>query len=140
MQSKLVKSWDASNSQALPVFGVGVAFIDESVFSLKQSHEIEKAIENVRLIVSSISSVYKGIHIKPIENICSSDSKDGRSRLSELLDMITDTTGKEDFLQYLRMLSLQKVLYLSLILFIDRKGCRSSFLTLYCLRCSPDCS
>ncbi|XP_020093022.1 cytoplasmic tRNA 2-thiolation protein 2 [Ananas comosus] len=109
MQSKLVKSWDASNSQALPVFGVGVAFIDESIFSLKQSHEIEKAIENVQLIVSSISSVYKGIHIKPIENICSSDSKDGRSRLSELLDMITDNTGKEDFLQYLRMLSLQKI-------------------------------
>ncbi|XP_072988448.1 cytoplasmic tRNA 2-thiolation protein 2 isoform X1 [Typha latifolia] len=109
MQSKALKSWDASNSQALPVFGVGVAFIDEGVLSLKPSHEVDMAVEDIRSIASSVLPAHKEIHIRPIEDIYSMDSEAGRGRMNQLVDMINDPTGREDFLHHLRMLSLQKI-------------------------------
>ncbi|XP_006664691.2 cytoplasmic tRNA 2-thiolation protein 2 [Oryza brachyantha] len=109
MRSKAIESWDASNSQALPVFGVGVAFVDESIFCLKPKHEIEAAIEDIKSIVLSLSAGVKAMHIAPLEDVFSTGSKDGEGRLREAVDMIDDDTGREDFLQCLRMLLLQKI-------------------------------
>ncbi|CAL9767438.1 unnamed protein product [Musa acuminata subsp. burmannicoides] len=109
MQCISLKNWDASKSQALPVFGVGVAFIDESAISIGPLHEMNKVIAQIRSIVSTLSPAHKELHIAPIENICSMSSNDGRIRLNELLDSVTDATGKEDFMKYLRMLTLQKI-------------------------------
>ncbi|XP_039115416.1 cytoplasmic tRNA 2-thiolation protein 2 [Dioscorea cayenensis subsp. rotundata] len=109
MQRKAFTSWVASKSQALPVFGVGVAFVDERVASNQPSCEVDKAIEEIKLIVSDLAPVQKELHILPIESICSLGSNDGKSKLNGLLETITDTTGREDFLHYLRLLSLQKI-------------------------------
>lgn len=109
MQNKSQKNFDASRDRSLPVFGVGVAFIDESSIVPVHSHEIDKAIQEIRLIVSNLAPPRKELHVVPIENICSSNSSDGRDRLKSLLDVVSDATGKEDLLLHLRMLSLQKV-------------------------------
>jgi cytoplasmic tRNA 2-thiolation protein 2 len=109
MQNKSQKNFDASRDRSLPVFGVGVAFIDESSIVPVPSHEIDKAIQEIRLIVSNLAPPRKELHVVPIENICSSNSSDGRDRLKSLLDVVSDATGKEDLLLHLRMLSLQKV-------------------------------
>ncbi|ONK64815.1 uncharacterized protein A4U43_C07F30250 [Asparagus officinalis] len=109
MQCKALKSWDASKSQALPVFGVGVAFIDESAVSSNPSREVDQALKEIRLIVSDLGSPHKELHITPIESIYSLDCIEGRNRLKELLLTISDVTGKEDFLQHLRISSLQKI-------------------------------
>lgn len=109
MRCKAIESWDVSNSQALPVFGVGVAFVDESVLCSKPRDEIEMAIEDIRSIVSSLSTGVKAMHIARLEDVFSTESEDGERRLREAVDMIGDDTGREDFLRCLRMLSLQKV-------------------------------
>uniref|UniRef100_A0A0E0MP48 Cytoplasmic tRNA 2-thiolation protein 2 n=1 Tax=Oryza punctata TaxID=4537 RepID=A0A0E0MP48_ORYPU len=109
MRSKAIESWDASNSQALPVFGIGVAFVDESIMYSKLKHEIEMAIEDMRSIASSLSTGVKALHIVPLEDVFSTESEDGEGRLREAVDMIGDDTGREDFLRCLRMLSLQKI-------------------------------
>lgn len=109
MQRKSFESWDASKSQALPVFGMGIAFIDESVISVDSSYDMNRTIEKIRSIISTLSPAEKELHIASIEDICSVGSDDGRTRLKILLDSVTDATGKEDFLEYLRMLSLQQV-------------------------------
>ncbi|KAL2483084.1 Cytoplasmic tRNA 2-thiolation protein 2 [Forsythia ovata] len=64
MQHKAQKNFDASRDKSLPVFGVGVAYIDESA---------------------------------------------GRHKLMELINAVSDVTGKEDLLEHLRMSSLQKI-------------------------------
>ncbi|XP_062202996.1 cytoplasmic tRNA 2-thiolation protein 2-like [Phragmites australis] len=110
MQSKAIQSWETSNSQALPAFGLGVAFVDESsVLSLKPQWEIETAIEDIRAIVSSLSLGDKAVHIAPLEDVFSSGSEDGEGRLREVVGMIDDETGRDDFLRWLRMLLLQKI-------------------------------
>lgn len=109
MQYRAQKNYDACKDRSLPVFGVGVAFIDEHVGYPKISNQIEKAIEEIKLIVSNLAPPTKELYIVPIERICCSDSMEGRDRLKELLDAVVDTTGKEDLLLHLRMLSLQKV-------------------------------
>lgn len=109
MQNKSQKNFDASRDRSLPVFGVGVAFIDESSIFPVPSHEIDKAIQEIRLIVSNLAPPRKELHVVPIENVCSSNSSDGRDRLKSLLDVVSDATGKEDLLLHLRMLSLQKI-------------------------------
>ncbi|KAL6847287.1 hypothetical protein ACP4OV_023140 [Aristida adscensionis] len=110
MQSKAIQSWETSNSQALPVFGVGVAFVDEtSVLLPKENHEIETAIEDVKAIVSSLSPGDKAIHIAPLEYVFSPESKDEQGRMREVVGMIGDETGRDDFLRSLRMLLLQKI-------------------------------
>lgn len=109
MQYKAQKNFDASRDRSLPVFGVGAAFIDESTVYPRQSHQYEKAIEDMKLIVSNLSPPAKAFHVVPIERIYSSDSIDGRGKLNGLLKTVVDVTGKEDLLLHLRMLSLQKI-------------------------------
>uniref|UniRef100_A0A0A9D246 Cytoplasmic tRNA 2-thiolation protein 2 n=1 Tax=Arundo donax TaxID=35708 RepID=A0A0A9D246_ARUDO len=110
MQSKAIQSWETSNSQALPAFIIGVAFVDESsVFSLRPKREMETAIEDIRVIISSLSPGDKAMHIFPLENLFSSGSEDGQGRLREVVGMIDDETGRDDFLRFLRMLLLQKI-------------------------------
>ncbi|KAJ0985744.1 hypothetical protein J5N97_004100 [Dioscorea zingiberensis] len=109
LQYKAFNSWVASKSQALPVFGVGVAFIDERVFSHHPSCEVDNAIEEIKLIVSELTPVQKELHILSIESLCSLGPNDGKSGLNHLLETISDSTGRDDFLHYLRMLSLQKI-------------------------------
>jgi cytoplasmic tRNA 2-thiolation protein 2 len=111
MRSKAVESWDASNSQALPVFDVGVAFVDESALLSKPRREVELAIADIKSIVSSILPSDKAMHITPLEDVFSSESNGREGRLRELVGMINDDTGREDLLQCLRMLSLQKVVF-----------------------------
>lgn len=106
LQHKSLKNFDASRDRSLPVFGVGVAFIDETTISPLPCHDIDRAIQDIRLIVSNLAPPIKQLHVVPIENIYSGD---GTNRLKNLLDAVSDTTGKEDLLLHLRMLSLQKV-------------------------------
>ncbi|KAI3890263.1 hypothetical protein MKW92_046330 [Papaver armeniacum] len=108
LQEKAQKNSEASKDKAYPVFGVGVAFIDETNIN---SLELDKAIQDLRLIVSSLSPPEKELHIMPIGNICSSDPVEGKNKMSELLCNVTDATGKEDLLRYIRMLCLQKIAY-----------------------------
>jgi len=50
------------------------------------------------------------VHFAPLEDVFSSASEDKAARLKEVLSMIDDETGRDDFVCCLRMLSLQKVL------------------------------
>jgi cytoplasmic tRNA 2-thiolation protein 2 len=113
MRSKAIESWDASNSQALPVFDVGVAFVDESALLSKPKCEVKLAIADIKSIVLSLFPGDKAVHIAPLEDVFSLESGDGEGRLRELVGMVDDDTGREDLLQCLRMLSLQKVLFIS---------------------------
>ncbi|CAN6334718.1 unnamed protein product [Urochloa humidicola] len=109
MQSKAIQSWETSNSQALPAFGVGVAFIYESALSARSEDETEIMIGDIKSIVSSLSPGDKKVHIAPLEDVFSSGSGDKVARLKEVVGMISDETGRDDFIQCLRMLSLQKI-------------------------------
>jgi len=109
MQSKAIQSWETSNSQALPAFGVGVAFVDESAVSARPEHETETATEDIKSIVSSLSPGNKQVHFAPLEDVFSSGSEDKAARLKEVLGMIDDETGRDDFVRCLRMLSLQQI-------------------------------
>lgn len=109
MQHRAQKNFDASKDRSLPVFGVGVAFIDESAVYPVPSERVDEAIQEMRLVVSNLAPPTKQLHVIPIESIYSSDSTDGKSRLTKLLDAVNDATGKEDLLIHLRMLTLQKV-------------------------------
>ncbi|KAG2621804.1 cytoplasmic tRNA 2-thiolation protein 2-like isoform X1 [Panicum virgatum] len=109
MQSKAIQSWETSNSQALPAFGVGVAFVDESAVSARPEHETETATEDIKSIVSSLSPGNKQVHFAPLEDVFSSGSEDKAARLKEVLGMIDDETGRDDFVWCLRMLSLQQI-------------------------------
>lgn len=113
MQLKSQKNWDASKDQQqpLPVFGVGVAFIDERAFYSANNSEIDEAIEEIRLTVSTLFPPAKQLYVEPIEKLFSLDLIEGRARLRKLLDTIDDPTGKDDFLHYLRDISLQKVFF-----------------------------
>ncbi|GJM95304.1 hypothetical protein PR202_ga12021 [Eleusine coracana subsp. coracana] len=82
MQAKAIQSWETSNSQALPVFGVGVAFVDESgVLSPKPKHEVERAVQDIRSIVSSLSPGEKAVHIASLGDMFTSGSEDGVGKL-----------------------------------------------------------
>lgn len=114
MQAKAIQSWETSNSQALPAFGVGVAFLDEcSVLSPKPKHETDRAVEDINSIVSSLSPGEKAVHIASLGDLFTSGSEDGVGKLREAVGMIGDETGRDDFLRRLRMLLLQKVLLFS---------------------------
>lgn len=108
MQVKSQKNFDASRDRSLPVFGVGVAFVDESAFHRFPSNELDKEIEAMKLVVDELSPPTKAFHVIPIESICSSNSNSARDNLNELLSAVSDKTGKEDLVVQLRMLSLQK--------------------------------
>ncbi|KAL5998205.1 hypothetical protein ACLOJK_009143 [Asimina triloba] len=110
MQSKAQKNFDASRDKSsLPVFGVGVALVDESAISTVPSLEVGKAIEEIRSMVSRLVPPAKELYIAPIESVYSLDSGERRGRFNELLDTVNDVTGREDLLQHLRMLCLQKI-------------------------------
>lgn len=109
MQHRALKNFEASKDRSLPVFGVGVAFIDESSVYPDASEKVDDAIKEMRLIVSKLAPPMKQLHVVPIDNIYTSDSIDGKDRLTNLLNAVNDATGKEDLLLHLRMLALQKV-------------------------------
>ncbi|XP_054800632.1 cytoplasmic tRNA 2-thiolation protein 2 [Prosopis cineraria] len=109
MQHRSLKNFDASRDRSLPVFGVGVVFIDESAASPTPSSELEKAVKDISSIVASLTPPTKELHVVPIEAVYSSESSDGRDKLIKLVNAVSDSTGKEDLLLYLRMLALQKV-------------------------------
>ncbi|CAA3016806.1 cytoplasmic tRNA 2-thiolation 2, partial [Olea europaea subsp. europaea] len=109
MQHKAQKNFDASRDESLPVFGVGVAYIDERAIFTVPSHDFDRAIDEMKLIVSNLAPPVKHFHILPTESIYSSDTGARRLRLMELINAVSDVTGKEDLLEHLRMLSLQKI-------------------------------
>ncbi|CAA7035810.1 unnamed protein product [Microthlaspi erraticum] len=106
LQIKALKNFEASRDRSLPVFGVGVAFVDESGAYPALSTEMDDAVAWIRSTVSSLS---KDLHVVPIESVFGSDSVEARDRLVKLLESVSDETGKEDLVLHLRMLSLQKV-------------------------------
>ncbi|XP_027069569.1 cytoplasmic tRNA 2-thiolation protein 2 isoform X2 [Coffea arabica] len=108
MQMKAQKNFDASRDRSLPVFGVGVAFIDESSSISIPAEKFSQAVEEMRLVVSNLAPPVKEFHVVSTESIYSSDSNNGRNRLKDLLNAVADVTGKEDLLVHLRMLALQK--------------------------------
>ncbi|KAG6771282.1 hypothetical protein POTOM_022630 [Populus tomentosa] len=109
LQDRAQKNFEASKDKSLPVFGVGVAFIDESAVYPVSSDKVDGAIQDMRSVVSNLAPPTKQLHVVPIENIYASDSSDGKDRLTKLLDAVNDATGKEDLLLHLRMMALQKV-------------------------------
>ncbi|KAI3446481.1 hypothetical protein Pfo_003146 [Paulownia fortunei] len=111
MQHKSQKNFDASRDRSLPVFGVGVTYIDESVFFPVPSNDFDSAIDEMELIVSSLAPPAKQFFVVPTESIFSPDCAAGRDQLTKVVDAVSDVTGKEDFLKHLRMLSLQKIAY-----------------------------
>lgn len=115
MQSKAQKNYDASRDRALPVFGVGVAFIDEKAISAVSSDNLDRAVEEMKLIVSDLAPPVKQFHVVPTEAIYSLKAGDAKDRLNELINTVNDVTGKEDLLEHFRMLSLQKVWQLYII-------------------------
>ncbi|KAG9445209.1 hypothetical protein H6P81_016549 [Aristolochia fimbriata] len=111
MQLKAHMNFEASRDRSLPVFGVGVAFVNESAVSSvpsHQVHQVNEAIKDMESIVSSLAPPMKEMYTIPLEGIFSEIPQEGKNLLHELLNTISDATGKEDFLQHLRMLSLQK--------------------------------
>ncbi|KAL2466047.1 Cytoplasmic tRNA 2-thiolation protein 2 [Abeliophyllum distichum] len=109
MHHKAQKNFDASRDKSLPVFGVGVAYIDESASFTVPSHDFDRAVDEMKLIVSNLAPPVKQFHVVPTESIYSSDTGAGRHKLMELINSVSDVTGKEDLLEHLRMLSLQKI-------------------------------
>ena len=108
MHTKAQRNFDASRDRSLPVFGVGVAFIDEtSVYDTEE--EDKAAVQDIASIVEKLSPPAKELYVVPIESVYASECGDGRERLKKLLDAVTDPTGKEDLVLHLRMLALQKV-------------------------------
>lgn len=111
MQLKAQKNFDATanRDRSLPVFGVGVAFIDESEVHPIASGDLDKAIEDIKGIVLNLAPPTKELHLVPIRNIYSTKTNDGKEMLQNLINTVTDATGKEDLLTHLRMMSLQKI-------------------------------
>ncbi|XP_050227488.1 cytoplasmic tRNA 2-thiolation protein 2 [Mercurialis annua] len=108
MQLRAQKNFDASKDKSLPVFGVGVAFIDESAVNKLPSDEVNAAIREMNLVLSNLAPPMKQLHVVPIENVYSRDLVDGKEKLTKVLNDVNDVTGKEDLLLHLRMLALQK--------------------------------
>lgn len=110
MQCKAQKNFDASRDRSLPVFGVGVAFVDESTACAPSSDKsMDGAIEDVKSVILELAPPMKELHIFPIERLYSGDSSDQMKKLEEVLNAVIDSTGKEDLLVHLRILALQKV-------------------------------
>ena len=79
----------------MPVFGVGVAFVNESAAPQIPSDEFDKAIQDMKLIVSNLAPPAKAFHIVPIESIYSSNGR------AKAFHAFKDVTGKEDLWQHL---------------------------------------
>ncbi|KAI3471602.1 hypothetical protein Pfo_028252 [Paulownia fortunei] len=113
MQQKAQKNFDASRERVLPVFGVGVTCIDETTMYPVPSNDYDRAINEMELIVSSLAPPAKQFFVVPTESIYSPDFAAGRHLLTKLVVAVSDVTGKEDLLEHLRMLCLQKWNYFS---------------------------
>ncbi|XP_041996889.1 cytoplasmic tRNA 2-thiolation protein 2 [Salvia splendens] len=113
MQQKAQKNFDASRERerVLPVFGVGVAYIDETTMCAEASSEFGEAANEVELIVSNLTPPTKQFLAIPTESIYSPELAVGRDSLKRLGDVVRDLTGKEDLNKHLRMLSLQKAAF-----------------------------
>ncbi|KAL8226597.1 hypothetical protein R6Q57_016429 [Mikania cordata] len=111
MQLKAQKNYDATanRDRSLPVFGVGVAFIDESEIHLVTSDVLDKSVEDIKQIVFNLPPPIKGLHVPPISLVYSTKTNDGKQMLRNLMNKVGDATGKQDLLTHLRMLSLQKI-------------------------------
>ncbi|MED6170841.1 hypothetical protein PIB30_034930 [Stylosanthes scabra] len=109
IQERAQKNFDASRDRSLPVFGVGVVFIDESAVVPIPSAEMDEAVGFITSVVSSLAPPKKELHVVPIETIYSSDCSDGKERLIKIVNAVRDPTGREDLLVNIRMLALQKV-------------------------------
>ncbi|CAM8935125.1 unnamed protein product [Rhodiola kirilowii] len=110
MQQKAQHNFDASPDRSLPVFGVGVAFVDESCIRPVSFDEIINAVTTMEsIVVNELSPPSKKFHVVPIESVYSSDSNTNKEQMKELVDTVSDVTGKEDLMLHLRMLSLQKI-------------------------------
>ncbi|KAK9075855.1 hypothetical protein SSX86_004184 [Deinandra increscens subsp. villosa] len=111
MQLKAQKNYDATanRDRSLPVFGVGVAFIDESEIHPVTSAVLDKAVEDIKQIVFNLPQPTKELHVAPINHNYATKTNDGEQMLKNLMNSVGDATGKEDLLAHLRMLSLQKI-------------------------------
>lgn len=111
MQLKSQKNFDATanRDRSLPVFGVGVAFIDESEVHPVTSAVLDKAIEDIKETVLNLPPPIKELHVAPIRSLYSTKNSDGKETLKNLINTVSDATGKEDLLAHLRMLLLQKI-------------------------------
>ncbi|MFS7894597.1 putative cytoplasmic tRNA 2-thiolation protein [Helianthus anomalus] len=111
MQLKAQKNYDATanRDRSLPVFAVGVAFIDESEIHPVASVAFDKAVEDIKEIVCNLPLPTKELHVAPISHVYSTKTSDGKQMLKNLTNSVSDATGKEDLLTHLRMLSLQKI-------------------------------
>ncbi|RYR01395.1 hypothetical protein Ahy_B06g080263 isoform B [Arachis hypogaea] len=98
LQERAQKNFDACRDRSLPVFGVGVVFIDESAVVPIPSGEMDEAVGFVSSVVSCLAPPKKELHVVPIETIYSSDSSDGKERLLKILNAVSDPTGREDLL------------------------------------------
>ncbi|CAN1125040.1 Cytoplasmic tRNA 2-thiolation protein 2 [Linum perenne] len=109
MQQRAQNNYEASKDRSLPVFGVGVAFIDERAVRSIPTDKVEEAIQEMKLTVSKLVPPAKQFHVVLSESIYSSSLSDDKDKLMKLLAAVDDTTGKEDLLLQLRMLALQKL-------------------------------
>ncbi|KAE8661208.1 3'-5'-exoribonuclease family protein [Hibiscus syriacus] len=85
-----------------------VAFIDESSIHSFASQQIEKAIGDIRSIVSNLGPPLKELFIVPIESIFSSVGIDCKERLKKLLDALDDIMERRSSHSFTE-LSLQKI-------------------------------
>lgn len=85
MQERAQRNFDASRDRSLPVFGVGVVFINESTVLPIPSNEMEEAVGVVSEVVSSLATPRKELHIVPIDTAYSSDSDDGKERIAKVV-------------------------------------------------------
>ncbi|KAL6530466.1 hypothetical protein OROMI_028355 [Orobanche minor] len=111
MQQKAQKNFDASREKVLPVFQVGVTYIDETTIYPVPSSDYNKSLDDMRLIVSSLAPPEKQLLVVPTESIHSPDFAAGRDRLTNLIAAVHDVTGKEDLIEHFRMLCLQKAAF-----------------------------
>lgn len=111
MQQKAQKNFDASRERVLPVFGVGVAYIDETTMYGEASSDFDKAINEMELTVSNLTPPQKHFFVIPTESIYSPECAVGTDHLKKLGDAVGDLTGKEDLLKHMRMQCLQKAAF-----------------------------
>ncbi|CAI0375019.1 unnamed protein product [Linum tenue] len=109
MQQRAQRNYEASKDRSLPVFGVGVAFVDESTVCSISNDEVEEAIQEMKSTVLELAPPVKQFHVVPSVSLYSSGSSDEKDRLMKLIGAVDDVTGKDDFLMHLRMWALQKV-------------------------------
>ncbi|KAL3637235.1 hypothetical protein CASFOL_019534 [Castilleja foliolosa] len=113
MQQKAQKNFDASREKVkvLPVFQVGVAYVDETAIYPVLSDVHDRALNEMGLIVSGLAPPEKRFSVVPTESVYSPDFAFGKDRLSNLIAAVHDVTGKEDLIEHLRMLCLQKAAF-----------------------------